>query len=158
MAGDTELADMRDQWQRALAELDNVRKRADRRVAEQREAERVRGAAAWLPVLDNLDLALRHAAADPVAIVAGVAAVRDQAQAVLERLGFTPIDDVGEPFDPQRHEAAEVVEDSGEPPGTVVAVLRPGYAGTGSVLRPAMVAVSSPTSPEEADPLDEDED
>lgn len=158
MAGDTELADMRDQWQRALAELDNVRKRADRRVAEQREAERVRGAAAWLPVLDNLDLALRHAAADPVAIVAGVAAVRDQAQAVLERLGFTPIEDVGEPFDPQRHEAAEVVEDSDEPPGTVVAILRPGYAGSATIVRPAVVAVSAPRSAEEAVPLDEDED
>jgi molecular chaperone GrpE len=138
-----ELTELRDQWQRAVAELDNVRKRADRRVAEQREAERIRGAVAWLPVLDNLDLALRHAAADPVAIVEGVAAVRDQARAVLERLGFTPIEAVGQPFDPERHEAADAVEDSDEPPGTVVAILRPGYAGSTTVIRPAVVAVSA---------------
>jgi molecular chaperone GrpE len=139
---DSELDELRDRWQRAAAELDNVRKRADRQIVEQREGERRRVAAAWLPVLDNLDLALRHADADPLAIVTGVAAVRDQAQSVLERLGFTPVEDVGRPFDPQRHEAAEVVDDTDLPAGTIVAVLRPGYATGSTLVRPAIVAVA----------------
>ena len=65
-------------------------------------------AAEWLPVLDNLDLALAHAAADPAAIIEGVRAVRDQAVGVLARLGFPRRDDLGANFDPARHEAIGV--------------------------------------------------
>ena len=63
------------------------------------------GGGDWLPVLDNLDLALAHAGADPGAIIDGVRAVRDQARAVLQRLGFPRRDDLGAVFDPARHEA-----------------------------------------------------
>ena len=59
----------------------------------------------WLPVVDNLERALEHAAADPAAIVEGVQAVRDQALGVLAGLGFPRRDDTGAPFDPARHEA-----------------------------------------------------
>lgn len=150
---DAALEEMRDQWKRALAELDNTRKRAGRDIA----GERARVAAAWLPVLDNLDLALRHADADPVAIVSGVIAVREQALDVLRRLGYAPVDQVGEPFDPRRHEATEVVRDTDAPPGTVVAVLRPGFAADDTVLRPAVVAVSAPEPvPANAAPDDTD--
>ena len=84
-------------------------------------------AAAWLPVLDNLDLALAHAEADPAAIIEGVRAVRDQAVAVLAALGYPRDDETGVPFDPARHEVVDVVDDAGRAPGTVVRVLRPGY-------------------------------
>lgn len=141
-SADPAVALMRDRWQRALAELDNTRRRAERLMSEQRAQERVRVTAAWLPVLDNLDRALSHAAADPQAIVEGVTQVREQAQDVLSRLGFEPIEDIGEPFDPLRHEAAEVVRDGEIPPGTVVRVIRPGYGGQPGMLRPAIVAVS----------------
>ena len=80
------------------------------RSARERAAERARVAAEWLPVVDNLDLALEHAGGRPGAIVEGVRAVRDQALAVLARLGFPRLDDVGEPFDPARHEAVGAVE------------------------------------------------
>src|SRR5712691_1018643 len=75
----TRIAELEDQWRRALADFDNLRKRVARESAGQRDAERARVAGQWLPVVDNLDLALEHAASDPPAIVEGVRAVRDQA-------------------------------------------------------------------------------
>ncbi|GGQ38134.1 nucleotide exchange factor GrpE [Couchioplanes azureus] len=136
--------EMEDRWRRAVAELDNTRKRHERQLAEQARAERARTAAAFLPMLDNLELALRHADADPAAIVSGVMAVRAQTVDVLSRLGLHRIDPGGQPFDPARHEAARVVA-AGEdtPPGTVVEVLRPGFVDAdGTLVRPAVVTVA----------------
>src|SRR3954454_3982647 len=73
------VAELEDRWRRAVAELDNVRKRFERQLAEQARAERAKTVAAVLPVLNNLELAMRHADADPAAIVAGVRAVHAQA-------------------------------------------------------------------------------
>jgi molecular chaperone GrpE len=127
-----------------VAELDNVRKRFERQLTEQVRAERARTTAAFLPVLDNLELALRHAEADPAAIVTGVDAVRRQTIDVLAGLGYQRVEPAGERFDPARHEAAGVVPaGDGAEPGTVTAVLRPGYATTdGAVLRAAVVTVA----------------
>jgi molecular chaperone GrpE len=141
---DSALAEVWERARRAIADADNARKRAERTAAERVAAERQRVAAAWLPVLDNLDLALRHADADPEAIMQGVEQVRDQAGDVLTRLGFGPIGAVGEPFDPARHEAAEAVEEPGVPAGTIVRVIRPGYGDGTLLLRPAVVAVARP--------------
>jgi molecular chaperone GrpE len=99
-------------------------------------------AAEWLPVVDNLERALGHAGADPQAIVQGIEAVREEALNVLQRLGFTRLDDVGVPFDPSRHEAVRVAEAPDAVPGTVVEVIRPGYAAADVLLRPAVVAVA----------------
>jgi molecular chaperone GrpE len=138
-----ELADMEDRWRRSVAELDNQRKRADRDAGLRREEERGRAAAQWLPVLDNLDLALQHADADPDSIVAGVRAVRDQAIAVLSGLGFPRReDDAGAPFDPARHEAVAAVPDT-EHEGQVLQVVRPGYGVGDHQLRPASVVVAT---------------
>jgi molecular chaperone GrpE len=139
-----DVAELTERWHRAAADVENTRKWADRQVARQRQEERLAVSAAWLPVLDNLDLALRHGDADPRTILDGVAGVREQALAVLARHGFAPVGAVGEPFDPVRHEAAEVIRDSDAPPGTVVRVLRPGYGDGERLLRPAVVAVSAP--------------
>jgi molecular chaperone GrpE len=136
--------ELEDRWRRAAADLENLRKRFARDAELDREAERGRTAAAWLPVLDNLELALAHADADPRSIVAGVQAVRDQAVGVLDRLGYPRHDEVGVPFDPARHDVLSVVEEPEVPPGTVVAVVRPGYGDAGRQLRPAGVAVSRP--------------
>jgi molecular chaperone GrpE len=100
-------------------------------------------AAQWLPVVDDLDRALAHAAEDPSAVLEGVRAVRDHATAVLARLGYPRYEEVGVPFDPARHEAVQAVADADAPPGTVVAVLRPGYGREDHWLRPAAVAVAT---------------
>lgn len=137
------VAELEDRWRRALAELDNARKRHARELNHEAEAERRRICLAWLPIVDNLELALEHAQDDPASIIVGVRAVRDQAVALLASLGYPRDDETGMPFDPLRHEAAELVEDPGVPPGTVVRVLRPGYGRPPDrQLRPAAVAVS----------------
>ncbi|GII34958.1 nucleotide exchange factor GrpE [Planotetraspora mira] len=142
---DARQEELHDRWLRAVAELDNLRKRTARDIARQRLDERARVAAEWLPVVDNLELALRHADADadPGAVIEGVRAVRDQAVAVLARLGFPRVEDLGTRFDPARHEAVSTVEDPDAEPGTVVAVVRPGYGDGPDQLRPASVVVST---------------
>jgi molecular chaperone GrpE len=129
---------------RALADLDNLRKRSERELARVRSAERADMAALWLPIVDDLDRAIQHAGTDDGALVEGVQAVRDQALSLLARLGFHRFDDIGKPFDPTRHEAVGVLEGEGEP-GTVLAVVRPGYDAPGTILRPAGVIVSRGT-------------
>ncbi|MFE9988941.1 nucleotide exchange factor GrpE [Streptomyces sp. NPDC005381] len=138
----TAVAELEDRWRRARADLDNLRKRHARELERDRAVERSRTAAAFLPVLDNLELALTHAGADPGAIVEGIRAVRDQAVNVLELLGYPRHAETGVAFDPARHEVVGVVQDPDSPPGTVVEVLRPGYGEGERQLRPAAVTVA----------------
>ena len=97
-----------------------------------------------LPVLDNLELALAHAEADPAAIVQGVLATRDQAVQTLAALGYPRDDETNIPFDPNRHEVVAVIEDEQAEPNTVTRVVRPGYGTAGHELRPGAVIVSRP--------------
>lgn len=137
------IAELEDQWRRAAADLDNVRKRSARDAVTVRADERSRVTASLLPVIDNLDLALEHADADPDSIIDGVRTVRDQAVDLLAALGFPRQDDTGDTFDPARHEAVAVIEDPDAPPGTVVQVIRPSYGDGDHRLRPASVVVAS---------------
>ncbi|MEU7747793.1 nucleotide exchange factor GrpE [Nonomuraea sp. NPDC049158] len=142
---DAKLAELEDRWLRSVAELDNVRKRIARDAERLRAEERDRVAAEWLPILDNLELALGHATAqegDARAIAEGVRAVRDQALAVLSRLGYARHDESDVPFDPVHHEAVATVARDDVAPGTVVQVVRPGYGDGQRQLRPAVVVVS----------------
>ncbi|MFI8326845.1 nucleotide exchange factor GrpE [Streptomyces sp. NPDC085529] len=138
-----DVEELRDRWQRAVAETENLRKRHERQLEDARGAERDRVTAAWLPVVDHLELALQHSAADPRAIVPGVEAVCQQAFAVLAQLGYRRIAEVGEPFDPRLHEAAQVREDPAAPQGGIVQVLRSGYDSDRGLLRPAVVSVAA---------------
>jgi molecular chaperone GrpE len=133
-----------DRWRRAAADLDNLRKRYAREVARERENERELVTAAFLPVLDTIDRALEHAAADPGSIVEGIRTLREQALAVVSGLGYGREDEPGVPFDPARHEVVGVVDADGArtPPGSVASVLRPGYGAPGRQLRPAAVTVA----------------
>lgn len=143
------LAKMEDQWRRALADNDNLRKRAVRDGTQQRAQERAAVSLAWLPILDNLELALAHAPAgaeDP--LVEGIASIRKQAIDTLARLGYPRIDAENVPFDPRVHEVVSVVETDDVPPGTLVSVLRPGYGGPDNTLRPAAVVVSRAVTPD----------
>ncbi|MGW4424578.1 nucleotide exchange factor GrpE [Streptosporangium sp. NPDC004631] len=137
-----QVADLEGRWKRALADLDNLRKRVSRDAGRVRAEERARAAAEWLPVLDNLDRALEHAGTDPASIVEGLRAVHDQALDVLARLGFPRRDDTGTTFDPARHEAVGVLTQEGTPDGTVIHVVQPAYGEGERQLRPALVVVS----------------
>jgi molecular chaperone GrpE len=139
-----DVAQLEDSWRRAVADLDNLRKRYARELERERQSEREKVTSAFLPVLDNIDRALEHAGADPRSIVEGVRALREQALAVVAGLGFRREDESGVPFDPTRHEVVGVVDpgDAGVAPGAVAQVLRPGYGAPGHQLRPAAVTVA----------------
>lgn len=146
---EAELADLRsrvtdaeDQRLRALADLDNLRKRCAAQVSRAVADTQAAVASEWLPVVDNLDRALAHSKADPNAIIEGVRAVRDQAQSILARLGFPRRADLGVRFDPAHHEAVAVQEDTSAEAGTVIEVVRPGYGDREHQLRPAQVVVA----------------
>ncbi|MEA2439682.1 MAG: molecular chaperone GrpE [Thermoleophilaceae bacterium] len=137
---DPALAAMEDRLKRALADLDNYRKRSarevDRRVGESREAM-LRD---WLEAVDSIERALRLDPDGPAS--AGLRAVLEQMESILARYGVTRTGEVGEPFDPERHEAISVREGNEAPDRTVVDVARSGYSLGDRVLRPAQVVVS----------------
>ncbi|GAA0423465.1 nucleotide exchange factor GrpE [Leifsonia naganoensis] len=137
------LADVEDRWRRAAADLDNSRKRAARELASARDAERVRAAAVFLPVVDGLQDAVTYAEGVDTGLAAGVGSIRELAIAALERLGFPRIDTVGVPFDPRIHEVVSVIDRGEQPPRTVVAVTRLGFGSPEHLLRPAGVVVTA---------------
>ena len=136
------LAEAQDLRLRAVADLDNLRKRCAAQVERAGADARAQVAGQWLPVVDNLERALEHAAADPRTIVEGIRAVREQALSVLAGLGYPRRDDTGATFDPNQHEAIATTQDPRVPAGTVVQVVRPGYGAPDHQLRPAQVVVA----------------
>jgi molecular chaperone GrpE len=136
------MSEHEERWRRCMADLDNLRKRYARELTREREQEHGRATGAWLPVLDNLELAAEHGLTHPNSLLEGVRAVTEQALGVLENLGYPRDDEVGVPFDPSRHDVVEVVDTPDVEPDTVVKVLRPGYGRGSRQLRPAAVAVA----------------
>jgi molecular chaperone GrpE len=137
---DRELAQMEDRYKRALADLDNYRKRSaretERRIAESKEAQ----LREWLEAVDSVERALLMELDNPV--FEGLRRVLEQMEAILARQGVRRIGAVGERFDPEHHEAVGVRYTDQEPDRTVVDVARSGYALGDRVLRPAEVIVS----------------
>jgi molecular chaperone GrpE len=127
-----------------LAEADNARKRCAAQIDRAATEARAGVARQWLPVIDNLDLALTHATADPATIVEGVKAVRQQALDVLAGMGFPRRDDRGARFDPARHEAVASRPDTAATADLVAEVVRPAYGDGDRQLRPAQVVVARP--------------
>jgi molecular chaperone GrpE len=136
------VAELEDRYRRALADLDNARKRCAQQISQARAETRAEVAREWLPVIDNLDRALAHASVEPSAIIDGIQAVRHQALAVLERLGFPRREDQGAMFDPTRHHAVGMRGDPDAQDGQIVEVVRPGYGEGDQQLRPAQVVVA----------------
>jgi len=130
-----------DRYLRARADLENYRKRADREL-EQRLNERADGLLrAWLEVIDSFERALVLAEDDPQ-LAQGLRAVQEQIDGLLSRQGVTRLGAVGEPFDPQLHEAIAVMPSRDLPPGTIAEIARSGYSVGDRLLRPAQVAVA----------------
>ncbi len=147
-ATEAELAATRDKLLRALADTENMRKRAQR---EREEASKYAASAFakdMLDVADNLRRALASVPAESEwdeltrNLLTGVAATERELLAALERHGIKRIDPKGERFDHNFHQAMFEVADTGQPPGVIVQVLQPGYVMHDRLLRPAMVAVA----------------
>lgn len=130
-----------DDLRRVAADFDNFRKRAirDQQAVVDRAAERVVGA--MLPVLDSFDAALAIEATTDTEeqLLRGMRGTHSQLMDVLSREGLEPIKSVGEPFDPEVHEA--VMTSGGDGPLVVAQELRRGYLLHGRVLRAALVAL-----------------
>ena len=144
-----EKADLQDKLLRALAEAQNVRRRAQQDVERERKFGIERFAKDILSVADNLGRALSVLPNDTDAIdpalrnvIVGVQATQRELQSVLERHGITRIESLGRPFNAEFHQAMMEVEDPTVPAGTIVQELVPGYLIAGRLLRAAMVAVS----------------
>jgi molecular chaperone GrpE len=139
----SEASAMRDLAQRKQAEFENYRKRMERERADYVRYAGFDIVKEVLPVLDNLERALR--AAEPGAegqFRAGVEIIHRQLQDVLARLGLTEVESLGKPFDPHVHQAVSHVETDAQPEDTVVEVLQKGYLFKDRLLRPAMVSVA----------------
>jgi molecular chaperone GrpE len=135
----------REQHLRAVAELDNVRKRALRDIEAANRYGLEKFAAELLPVRDSLELAVQSAdrgQIDARSLKQGQEATLQLLAKALERLGVTPINPTGEPFDPTRHEAMLAQESATAEPGSVLQVVQTGYELNGRVIRPARVIVA----------------
>jgi molecular chaperone GrpE len=144
-----EKADLQDKQLRALAEAQNIRRRAQQDVEKERKFGIERFARDILSVADNIGRALSALpsnldALDPTLrnVVVGVQATERELQSVLERHGISRIEALGKPFNAEFHQAMMEIEDLSVPAGTVVQELAPGYLLAGRLLRAAMVEVS----------------
>jgi molecular chaperone GrpE len=133
-----------DQYMRAVADLENVRKRAQRDIEAANRYGLEKFAAELLPVYDSLELAVQNAGktADVSSLVQGQEATLKLLSKALEKIGVVTINPQGEPFDPQRHEAMLAQESKTAEPNSVLQVVQPGYEINGRLLRPARVIVS----------------
>lgn len=154
-----ELAEAKERHLRALADVDNAKKRFARDKEEFARFAAETLVRALLPIVDSLDQALVAVdkQADPQAIIKGIHLIYRQLLGVLDREGVKRIPTVGEPFDPHRHEAiAQVNAGDGVADETITDEVQVGYTMHGKVIRPAMVKVAkraesgtpSPTTPE----------
>lgn len=147
---EAQLLELRDKYLRVVAEAENMRKRAERDVADARAYGITSFARDVLAVADNLARALE--AVDPAARAAaegtlkalldGVDLTHRELQKTLARYGVRQLEPLGEKFDPNFHQAMFELPAPEVPAGTIVQVMQPGYAINDRVLRPALVAVA----------------
>ena len=144
-----EIADLKDQLLRFMAEAENVRKRSERHLAEAHKYGVANLARSILTVADDLSRALQAVPEDQrdgegllQTLLGGVEAVERELVKALESNNINRIDPTGEPFDPNFHEAMYEVPDSGFSNGTVAQVVQPGYSLHDRLLRPARVGVA----------------
>ena len=145
--------DYRDKYLRAAAELENTKKRLERRYADQAEEEKKRLLRSFLTVADNLERALAHSdhpasdhpASQGDSLRGGVKLTYQEIQRLLGQEGVDPLETIGKPFDPYYHEAVLTVACDDEV-DTVVEERQKGYLYRGQLLRPAKVDVAVPAS------------
>ncbi len=155
-----ESAELRDQLLRAMAETENVRRRAAREREEAAKYSIANFARDVLGIADNLRRAIDSAPAETVAeggakaLFEGVEMTERELLTALERHGVKRLEPLGEKFDHNLHQAMFEVPDADAAPGTVVQVMQPGYVINERLLRPAMVGIAKAPA-EAADEADE---
>jgi molecular chaperone GrpE len=145
---EAEAAEYKDRALRALAEVENIRRRAEREREDTAKYAVSNFAKDLLSAVDNLGRALASVPEDQIKddvirnLLAGVAATERELLGALEKHGIRRVDPRGERFDHNLHQAIFEAENTGQPAGTVVQVLQPGYVIHDRLLRPAMVGVA----------------
>lgn len=139
------LKQQRDQLLRTAAELDNVRKRAQRDIESAHRYALERFAIELLPVRDSLELGVRNASGgtDAASLIAGQEATLKLLDKAFERFSIKQIDAAGQRFDPSQHEAMLMQPSPEAAPNTVLQVVQSGYELNGRLLRPARVVVAT---------------
>ncbi|ALP42510.1 nucleotide exchange factor GrpE [Aeromonas schubertii] len=138
-------ADERDRAVRAVAEMENLRRRAAQDVEKAHKFALEKFAAELLPVMDNLERAIELADKENEALkpmVEGVELTLKSMQNGVAKFGLVAVDPTNQPFDPNAHQAMSLVPSADVAPNTVIAVMQKGYELNGRVIRPAMVMVS----------------
>ena len=160
-AAERRAEESRDQWLRARAELENLRKRTERQLEQARKYAIEGFAFEMLAVKDNLELALRELAAPEDGDEAGNASGENSRRHGVEltlkvltrafdKFGIEEINPRREAFDPERHQAMLTQPSAEHPQGTILGVMQKGYSVRGRLLRPALVAVAG-AAPEGGD-------
>jgi molecular chaperone GrpE len=148
-AAQVEIADLKEQVLRAQAEQQNVRRRAERDVESARKYALEKFGGDLVPVVDNLERALDAANLEDEALKSfaeGVQLTQKSFLDVLAKYNLVQLNPVGEPFDPQFHEAMSMVEAPDAEPNSVLHVVQKGYTLNGRLVRAAMVVISKPAS------------
>ena len=130
---------------RALAEVENVRRRSEREIANAHRFGLEKFVGELLPVRDSLEMGLNAAegeAADAAALREGTELTLRMLSQALEKFGVTEVNPRGEPFNPERHEAVSVKQTDEVAADTVVEVMQKGYLLNDRLIRPAMVVVA----------------
>jgi molecular chaperone GrpE len=123
------------------AEGENIRRRATEDIDKARKFALEKFSGELLAVKDSLDAALKIEASDVTSYKEGVELTDKQLSAVFEKFNIVEVNPVGEKFDPNKHQAISMLENSGEP-NTVISVLQKGYTLNDRILRPALVMVA----------------
>jgi molecular chaperone GrpE len=138
-----ELAAQKDEYLRLAADFDNFKKRTRRDSEQQAAAQKEAFIGDLLPALDNLERALasdQSSASAP--LHQGVTMTLQQLSQLLQQHGIEAVEDVGQPFDPHRHEAVSIRHDLSQPDQIVLEVVQRGYCRGEHVFRPAKVIVN----------------
>jgi molecular chaperone GrpE len=142
-AAEARATENRNNYLRAVAELENFRKRSEREIDNARKYAIERFAQELVTVGDALEAGINSGAANPgPALLEGAQATLRQLQRAFDKAGIKIIDPTGQPFDPNWHEAMVAQESRDVPPNTVISVIQKGYSLNGRLLRPARVIVS----------------
>lgn len=144
-----EIASLKDQLLRSLAEVENVRRRVEREKQDTTKFAVANFAKAVLPVADNLERALSAASPEARAkddtlknLCVGLELTQNELRASLERFGVKQVDALHKRLDPNLHQAMFEIEDASKPVGTILQIMQHGYTIHERLLRPAMVGVA----------------
>ncbi len=150
-AAEAKAAENWDRYLRAVAEADNIRKRAARDVENARKYGLENFGRDLLAVRDSLEMGIQAAEnADVETLLEGKEATLKLLTTTLERFGIEEVDPVGQPFDPEFHEAMTMQPSTEAEPGSVLTVIQKGYSLNGRLLRPAMVVVAAEPAADDA--------